>query len=132
MLRNISQIKQGIETLFHNPNYTLPSITGELSVIVEKINELVKNVNWFQSYNRYIIESSINGVLSISNEGNIIRVNRSFYTIFPHVNETIIHKPVIAVLDKTFLPLVEQSLHHNVCYTNKEIRLFDKILEITI
>ncbi len=131
MLRNISQIKQGIETLFHNPNYTLPSITGELSVIVEKINELVKNVNWFQSYNRYIIESSINGVLSISNEGNIIRVNRSFYTIFPHVNETIIHKPVTAVLDKTFLPLVEQSLHHNVCYTNKEIRLFDKILEMS-
>lgn len=131
MLRNISQIKQGIERLFHNPNYTLPAIKGELNIIVDKINELVKNVNWFQSYNRYIVESSINGVLSISNEGNIIRVNRVFYTIFPHLDETIVNKPVTEVLDKTILPLVEQSLYHNMCYTNKEIQLFNKILEVS-
>ncbi len=131
MLRNISQIKQGIETLFHNPNYTLPAIKGELNIIVEKINELVKNVNWFQSYNRFILESSVNGILSISNEGNITRANRAFYNIFTHLNERIIHRPVTEIIDKTILPLVEQSLHHNVCYTNKEIHGFNKILEVS-
>ena len=50
MLRNISRIRQGIETLFHNPTYTLPPVKGEFNVIVEKINELVTNVAAMKKY----------------------------------------------------------------------------------
>lgn len=50
MLRNINRIRQGIETLFHNPTYTLPPVKGEFNVIVEKINELVTNVAVMKKY----------------------------------------------------------------------------------
>lgn len=83
LIDKILAIKKGIEILFYVPNHHIPEVKGELSIIVDTINNLVDNMNLIKCYNNIILESVLNGVLAISSSGTVTRANRAFYELFP-------------------------------------------------
>ncbi|MBN2875821.1 MAG: hypothetical protein JXM71_12060 [Spirochaetales bacterium] len=87
LLDRIQAIKTGIDVLFHAPSYHIPPVSGELSLIVSTINELVDTSNVVKCYNKNILESVQNGVLAVSCSGEVTRANRAFRELFPGFEE---------------------------------------------
>jgi two-component system sensor histidine kinase AtoS len=87
LLDRIMSIKKGIDVLFHMPNYHIPPVSGELSVIVSTINDLVDTTNIVKCYNKNILESVLNGVLAVSCSGTVTRANKAFFELFPGFDE---------------------------------------------
>lgn len=90
LLDRIVSIKKGIDVLFHMPNYHIPPVSGELSLIVNTINDLVDTTNIVKCYNKNILESVLNGVLAVSCSGEITRANKAFFELFPELDDSII------------------------------------------
>lgn len=87
LLGKVLTIKRGIEVLFKQPTYRIPPVTGELSLIVNTINDLTESMNIAKCYNKMILESVMNGVLAVSCEGRVTRANRAFRELFPEQGE---------------------------------------------
>lgn len=94
-LDKILRIKRGIESLFDKPDHRLPSVRGELSVIVQTVNTLVDTMNLAQCYNKSILEAVSDGVLACSTDFKATRANKAFYALFPALSdETLIGKDI--------------------------------------
>ncbi len=87
LLDRVVSIKKGIDVLFHMPNYHIPPVSGELSLIVNTINDLVDTTNIVKCYNKNILESVLNGVLAVSCSGTVTRANKAFFELFPGFDE---------------------------------------------
>jgi len=129
LMRKIVAIKQGIEGIMGDPNHHLAPIGGGLDGVVEKINELLRNLNLFKSYNKYIMNSTINGVLSVSNEGIVVRANKAFFTIFSHLDARIIGRHFHEIFAPGIQRLIEDAVHRNILHNSRIIHVGEKTLD---
>jgi len=100
LLDRILSIKRGIEVLFELPTYHLPPVSGELSIIVNTVNDLVDNMNLAKCYNKMILESVMNGVLAVSCSGSVTRANRAFLELFPEHGEGLVGRDYREAFDE--------------------------------
>ena len=131
LVKKIDTIKQGIEAIMGDPNQRLVRIGGGLDGVVDKINELIRNLNLFKSYNKYILNSTINGILSISNEGMVVRANKAFFSIFSHLDTRIIGRHFHEVFDSGVQNLIEDAVYRNVLNPSRIIRFGETTLDTT-
>jgi two-component system sensor histidine kinase AtoS len=129
LMKKIVTIKQGIEAIMGDPNQRLVPIGGGLDGVVDKINELIRNLNLFKSYNKYILNSTINGVLSISNEGMVVRANKAFFSIFDHLDSAIIGQHFHEVFASGVQNLIEDAVYRNILHTSRIIRSGEMVLD---
>ncbi len=130
-LDKILRIKRGIEDLINKPSRHIPSVTGELSIIANTINELVDSVSFMKSYNKYILEGVLNGVLAVSMDGKITRANKAFFQMFPEFPELSLGLDFReAFKEEELRDLIDDGLSRDLFYTNREIFLGKKVLEI--
>ncbi len=126
----VSLIKNGIEVLFHSPQYRIPQVTGELSSIVTTINDLVDTTNLAKCYNKNILESVMNGVLAISSTGAITRANKAFFEMFPEFGEGFIDSDYRDALAPEIVGLVERELDGGAGGAGVELEYGGKTMEI--
>lgn len=129
LLDKIYRIKKGIEGLFEAPTRHIPPVRGELSVIVQTINELVDNMNLIKCYNRSILEGVSDGVLAVSLDGTVSRANRAFYRLFPeHSYETLLGREVREVFGPGIRDLIEAGMEAPQEGETREISSEDRTL----
>jgi two-component system, NtrC family, sensor histidine kinase AtoS len=131
LLDKIYKIKKGIEVLFDKPTYHIPPISGELSIIVETINELVDNMNLIKCYNKNILEGVFNGVLAVSLDGRISRANKAFYQLFPKLSdESLLGRDFRDVFDRNIQNILRVGIEVPGYHPATEVLLSGKRLEI--
>ena len=126
----IMRIQGGIEKLFVDPNYRLPEVGGELDTIVSTINELVSRVSFMKSYNKYIIEGIINGLIVVSVDGTITRTNQAFSAIFPDLPRPLLDHDYREILEPQVATIIQKGLEQGQLVTNEEVQVGGKILEV--
>jgi two-component system sensor histidine kinase AtoS len=129
LVKKIDTIKQGIEGIMSDPNRLIEPIGGELDGVVDKINELMRNLNLFKSYNKYILNSTINGILTISNEGIVSRTNKALFATFKDLNTHIIGRHFHEVFDSGVQTLIEDAVYRDILHTSRILRIGDKTLD---
>lgn len=130
LLDKIYRIKKGIEGLFEAPTRHIPPVRGELSVIVQTINELVDNMNLIKCYNKSILEGVSDGVLAVSLDGRVSRANRAFYRLFPeHSDATLLGREAREVFGPGIRGLIESGLDEPEPAPAREIPADGRILE---
>jgi two-component system sensor histidine kinase AtoS len=129
MMKKIVTIKNGIEAIMADPNRRLAPIGGGLDGVVDKINELLRNLNLFKSYNKYILNSTINGVLTLSNEGMVVRANKAFFAVFSHLDDRVIGRHFHVIFDSGVQTLIEDAVYRNILHTSRIIRFGEKTLD---
>lgn len=130
LLDKIYRIKKGIEGLFEAPTRHIPPVRGELSVIVQTINELVDNMNLIKCYNKSILEGVSDGVLAVTLDGRVSRANRAFYRLFPeHSDETLLGRGVRETFGPEIRGLVEAGVDDPESLSAREIPAGGRTLE---
>jgi len=133
LLDKITSIKKGIEVLFHMPNYHIPQVSGELSTIVNTINDLVDTTNLVKCYNKNILEGVMNGVLAISCSGVVTRANKAFFEMFPEFGEDFIDTGYRDTFDPRIVGVIEAietGLGANGAVSGVEIEFEERIMEV--
>ena len=130
LLDKIYRIKKGIEGLFEAPTRHIPPVRGELSVIVQTINELVDNMNLIKCYNKSILEGVSDGVLAVSLDRRVSRANRAFYRLFPEYSDaTLLGREVREVFEPGIRGLIEAGIDAPEQGSAREIPAGGRILE---
>lgn len=123
-------IRDGIEKVIGKPSHRVPRIQGELSIIVDKINELSESVSYYKSFNRYVLDCVVNGVLALTLEEKIALANPSFRSQFGleeiHCRGELIDKTFIEPL----ISLLKEGLDNDVTLNGRIFVYRDKILEV--
>lgn len=130
LLDKIMAIKKGIEVLFNMPSYHIPQVEGELSIIVDTVNDLVDNMNLVKCYNKNILESVTNGVLAVSFSGVITRANKAFFRMFNDCGDDFIDRDYRQVFSKALIDFIDMVLAGKEHAVSTEMELYEKILEI--
>lgn len=130
-LRGVTILKSEIENLMEKPNYRLPEIGGELNIIGGKVNELVDNISYMKSYNRYILDAVISSVLVVSNDGIITHTNRAFFRLFEHLDKSVHGRQSREVFGKEIKAIIDGGLLDDERYAGKELNLFDRIIKVS-
>ncbi len=131
LLDKIYRIKKGIEVLFVKPTAHLPPIKGELSIIVDTINELVDNMNFVKCYNKNVLESVWNGVLAVDLDGRVSRANRAFFQLFTSLDEgSLIGRDYRDAFDGRIRDILRDGLDVPGFHPSTEVLLRSKRLEI--
>lgn len=129
LLDKIMAIKTGIEVLFNMPNYHIPQVSGELSIIVSTVNDLVDNMNLVKCYNKNILESVTNGVLAISCSGSVTRANKSFFCMFSKLSDDSIGQDYRHLFPKPLVVFIDSVLEGKDQGDSVEMELDDTIIE---
>ncbi len=129
LLDKILAIKTGIEVLFNMPNYHIPQVSGELSIIVSTVNDLVDNMNLVKCYNKNILESVTNGVLAVSCAGTITRANKSFFVMFSEFGDDFVEQDYRRVFAKPLIAFIDTVLDSAQQAVGIEMELDEKIIE---
>ncbi len=131
-LDKIYRIKKGIEVLFQTPTHHIPPVRGELSVIVQTINELVDTMNLIKCYNKSILEGVSDGVLAVSLDGRVSRANRAFYRLFPdHSDETLLGRDFREAFDSGIRDLLASGIDDPDPGRAREIPAESRMLEVS-
>ena len=129
LLDKITSIKKGIEVLFNMPNYHIPQVSGELSGIVNTINDLVDTTNLVKCYNKNILEGVMNGVLALSCSGTVTRANKAFFELFPEFDEGLIDSSYRSSFGAAMIAFLERGLEGRESDMGSELDLGGKIIE---
>ncbi len=127
----IDLIRDGIQQVITKPNYKLPEIHGELNIIVEKVNELTSSVTYFKSYNRYVLNSVVNGVLALTRTGMVALVNPSFRTLFNIEEAEIVGELVNEVFEEPLLSLLTETMKSEEPLSGRILATSDRIMEVS-
>lgn len=82
IIGQVDLLRDEIQQVIDRPNQRLKEIPGELNIIVNRVNELLASVQLFKSYNHYVLDSVLNGVLALTESGAIALVNPTFGELF--------------------------------------------------
>lgn len=127
----IDRIRDGIQQVIARPVYRLPEIHGELNIIVEKVNELSDSVSYFKSYNRYVLDSVVNGVLALTESGTIALVNPSFRTMFDLNGQDIVGKDAREIFRDPLMALLGEGLSTDQPVTSQIFATGNRIMEVS-
>jgi two-component system sensor histidine kinase AtoS len=93
LTRDIEKIRHGLETLSFDLNHPIPSIDGEIGVIIEAINRLARSLLETRSMQNNILDSLIDGVITIDSQHHISYVNPAACSLLGHRANEVIGKP---------------------------------------
>ncbi len=127
----IDIIRDGIQQVITQPMYRLPEIHGELNIIVQKVNELSNSVAYFKSYNRYVLDSVVNGVLALTESGTIALVNPSFRTLFDVGSNEIVGEDMNKIFRDPLLSLLREGLNSGPGLANRILADKERIMEVS-
>ncbi|MDO5073714.1 MAG: two-component system sensor histidine kinase AtoS [Neisseria animaloris] len=99
MNTDIDIIRQGLKKLPLDLHIPLPNIKGEMNAIVEGINQLALALNESKSTNEMILDSIIDGVVTVDNNGLVTMLNPAAEKIFRYKRGDVIGKPYHSIID---------------------------------
>lgn len=130
MLKAIDHIRSGLDRLVTDPAHRIEPVRGSLNSIVHKINDVLRNASFVRIYNKYILDSVVNAVIAVDNEGTVTSTNKAFYRVFDtipctnidgyHVNE---------VFGGPILDLIHRSVSVGEMHSLETVVFEEKTLE---
>lgn len=119
---DIEIIKGGLQTLPFDLNKELPAIRGELNEIVNGINHLTETLRKTKTMNELILENSIDGVITVDNNGAITMLNPAAEKITGYKLEEVIGLPYYTIVDdKNFQSPLLDTLFNGVDHVGVEV-----------
>lgn len=132
---DIDAVKNGLQALSFNLNTSIPPIKGELNEIVNGINSLSYALKETKSINDLILENSVDGVITVDNNGFITLLNPAAQKITGYTLDKIIGKPYYSIIDdKNFQSPLLDTLHNGNDHIGVEVDfpVSGKILRISV
>ncbi|MCO6516174.1 MAG: PAS domain S-box protein, partial [Snodgrassella sp.] len=90
---DVNLIRQGLEKLHFSLDLRLPVIRGELNEIVNGINNLAEKLRKTKTMNELILENTLDGVITVDNNGSITMLNPAAEKITGYQLEQILGQP---------------------------------------
>ena len=112
LTRDIEKIRHGLETLSFDLNHPIPPIEGEIGVIIEAINNLARSLLETRSMHNNILDSLVDGVITIDSQHNISYVNPAACTLLGYSASEVTGKPYMDLFrpDANFSSLLIDTL----------------------
>ena len=112
LTRDIEKVRHGLETLSFDLNHPIPAIEGEIGVIIEAINNLARSLLETRSMHNNILDSLIDGVITIDSQHNISYVNPAACTLLGYSASEVIGRPYMDLFrpDANFSSLLIDTL----------------------
>lgn len=96
---DVDIIKQGLQALSFNLNTTIPAVRGEINEVVNGINSLAMKLQKTKTMNELILENSIDGVITVDNDGLITLMNPAAERMTGHRFVDVIGQPYSVIVD---------------------------------
>lgn len=96
---DIEIIKKALHTLPFNKDTKLPTLKGEMNEIAQGVNHLSSSLNEAKTLNELILESMIDGVITVDNQGMVTMFNPAAQKITGYPLEKAIGKPYSNIFD---------------------------------
>jgi len=119
---DIAVIRDGLQALPFDLNYRLPIIRGELNQIVSGINRLAEKLQKAKTMNELILENTLDGVITVDNNGSITMLNPAAENITGYKLEQVLGKPYYTIVDdKNFQSPLLDTLFNGVDHVGVEV-----------
>jgi len=96
---DIDTIKAGLRRLQFDLHKTIPAVKGEMNEIVDGVNHLALSLNEAKSLNEMILESTVDGIITVDIDGNITMMNPAAQKITGCDPKQVTGKPYQAIID---------------------------------
>jgi two-component system sensor histidine kinase AtoS len=112
LTQDIEKIRHGLETLSFDLNHPIPPIQGEIGVIIEAINELARSLLETRSMHNNILDSLVDGVITIDSQHHISYVNPAACALLGYSASEVVGKPYMDLFrpDADFSSLLIDTL----------------------
>lgn len=119
---DIDVIKHGLHALPFDLTLHLPAIRGELNEIVTGINNLAETLSKTKTINELILENSLDGVITIDNNGAITMLNPAAEKMTGYQLKQVLGKPYSTLLDdKEFNSPLLDTLYNGIDHNSVEV-----------
>lgn len=119
---DIDVIKQGLNNLSFDLQTELPHLKGEMNEIVNGVNHLASALNEAKSINETILQSIIDCVITVDNNGCITMLNPAAEKITGYTLNEVKGKPYRTIIDdKNHESLLLDTLYHGNDHMGVEI-----------
>ncbi|NUE66513.1 two-component system sensor histidine kinase AtoS [Snodgrassella sp. ESL0253] len=119
---DINIIKQGLEKLPYSLDFRLPLIRGELNEIVNGINSLAEKLRKTKTMNELILENTLDGVITVDNNGSITMLNPAAEKITGYQLQHILGQPYSTIVDdKNFHSPLLDTLYNGIDHVGVEV-----------
>lgn len=126
----VDTLKDGIQKVIRKPRYRLPTIPGELNIIVDKVNELSESVSYYRSFNKYVLDSVTNGVLALTLQGRVALVNPVFRRQFGLGETDYRGESMDRIFFEPLISLLGEGLGNDDAISSRILVYKDQILEV--
>lgn len=110
---DIDIIKKGLIKLPFDLRYRLPPLRGEMNDVVAGVNQLASALNDSKSLNEMILDSTIDGVITVDKRGVITMMNPAAEKIIGARLAAVIGKPYASLIaDENYQSLLLDTLYH--------------------
>ncbi|MGL4668126.1 MAG: PAS domain-containing protein, partial [Saezia sp.] len=131
---DIEIIKKALQTLPFNRETKLPRLKGEMNEIAQGVNHLASSLNEAKTFNELILDSMVDGVITVDNQGMVTMFNPAAQKITGYPLERAIGKPYSDIIDEPNFnsPLLD-TLAHGVDHIGFEIDfpIAGKVLQLS-
>ncbi|WP_082209452.1 two-component system sensor histidine kinase AtoS [Gilliamella sp. wkB171] len=119
---DIDVIKHGLHALPFDLTLHLPAIRGELNEIVTGISNLAETLSKTKTINELILENSLDGVITIDNNGAITMLNPAAEKMTGYQLKQVLGKPYSTLLDdKEFNSPLLDTLYNGIDHNSVEV-----------
>ncbi len=119
---DIDSIKSGLKGLQYDLQRSIPPLKGEMNEIVEGVNHLAFSLNEAKSLNEMILESTIDGIITVDIHGNIMTMNPAAQRITGCDADNVIEKPYRSIIDdKNFESPLLDTLESGASHVTTEL-----------
>lgn len=131
---DIDTIKNALQALPFNRNIQLPRLKGEMNEIAQGVNHLSFSLNEAKTINELILDSMIDGVITVDNQGLVTTFNPAAQKITGYPLEEAIGKPYSDIFDdKSFHSPLLDTLENGIDHIGIEIDfpIAGKVLQLS-
>lgn len=131
LLEAVNHIRDGIDRLVESPSHRIAPVKGSLNGIVTKINDVLARASSLRVHNKHVLDSVANAVVVFDLQGNITTLNKAFYHIIDPTKGITTGQHVTCAFDAPIRDIVGRAMYERESFDNYEIRIGDKILEVS-
>lgn len=126
----VDHISDGLDTLTKDPSHRIAPVHGSLNRVVGKINDLLSNATFVRIYNKFLLDSVLNGVVAVDTGGTITSTNKAFHRILDRERRATRGRRFDEVFSGEMRRLIEAGVYESRLFDSKLIELRDKTFEM--